>query len=219
MELSIIIENKYDWIKNKESLMKYHVIAFCGSGGKTTLLYQMAEALAKDGKKVIITTTTHMFLEENLCETIEQVRERLVQENLCVAARRDQNPKKMHGFSLEEFADLTGLADYILVEADGSRQLPYKIPANWEPVIPKQTELIVHVIGMNALGRRLGECCHRWELAKKWEAEITADSILTTERVKNYYQKGYGVRYAAEYPEIPIWIVLNYVLFFDKKSK
>lgn len=41
--------------------------------------------------------------------------------------------------------------DFVLVEADGSRRLPVKAPAVYEPVIPPGTDLVVGVIGLDAL--------------------------------------------------------------------
>ena len=43
---------------------KKNVISFVGAGGKTTLIYNMAEELMKLGKNVIITTTTNMFISQ-----------------------------------------------------------------------------------------------------------------------------------------------------------
>ena len=39
------------------------IIALVGSGGKTTLLKKMANEFRNEGKKVFVTTTTHMFAE------------------------------------------------------------------------------------------------------------------------------------------------------------
>ena len=39
------------------------ILAFVGSGGKTTLIKQMAEQFRRQGKSVLSTTTTHMFTE------------------------------------------------------------------------------------------------------------------------------------------------------------
>ena len=41
------------------------VIAFVGSGGKTTLLKEQARAYRKQGIRVFITTTTHMLIEKD----------------------------------------------------------------------------------------------------------------------------------------------------------
>ena len=39
------------------------MLAFVGSGGKTTLLKKMAADFRSQGKTVFVTTTTHMFIE------------------------------------------------------------------------------------------------------------------------------------------------------------
>ena len=45
------------------------IIAIVGSGGKTTLLKKMAASFRAEGKRVFVTTTTHMFQEENMLLT------------------------------------------------------------------------------------------------------------------------------------------------------
>ena len=45
----------------------------------------------------------------------------------------------------------------ILVEADGSRRLPLKAPAEHEPALPTSTTLLVPVMGMDALGAPIDE--------------------------------------------------------------
>ena len=41
------------------------IIAVVGSGGKTTFLKKMAAQYRKAGKSVFVTTTTHMFIEDD----------------------------------------------------------------------------------------------------------------------------------------------------------
>ncbi|MGL6173173.1 MAG: selenium cofactor biosynthesis protein YqeC, partial [Cellulosilyticaceae bacterium] len=38
------------------------IIAFVGGGGKTTTIYTLARELSDQGKKVIVTTTTKMYI-------------------------------------------------------------------------------------------------------------------------------------------------------------
>ena len=49
--------------------------------------------------------------------------------------------------------------DYVLAEADGSKRLPLKAHAPWEPVVPACT---AHVI--SGLGKPINEAVHRPEL-------------------------------------------------------
>ena len=50
---------------------------------------------------------------------------------------------------------LESIADFILVEADGSRRLPLKVPATNEPVIPRGNKKTVLICGIDALNRYL----------------------------------------------------------------
>ena len=40
------------------------IIAVVGSGGKTTLIKKLASQYRAEGKTVLVTTSTHMFIEE-----------------------------------------------------------------------------------------------------------------------------------------------------------
>ncbi|NLC62871.1 MAG: putative selenium-dependent hydroxylase accessory protein YqeC, partial [Thermoanaerobacterales bacterium] len=54
--------------------------------------------------------------------------------------------------------------DFILVEADGSKQKPLKAPAVYEPVIPKRTSIVLGLMGIDAMGKPLdGKNVHRPE--------------------------------------------------------
>ena len=64
----------------------------------------------------------------------------------------------------QEFQVLFRHFRHVLIEADGAKRFPLKVPADREPVIRKETELVVCVAGMSALGRPLREACFRWEL-------------------------------------------------------
>ena len=55
--------------------------------------------------------------------------------------------------------------DYLLIEADGSRERPFKAPAAHESVIPDWSTLVIPVVGLDALGQPLGVgCVHRPEI-------------------------------------------------------
>ena len=61
------------------------------------------------------------------------------------------------------FAALKAAADYVLVEADGSKGLPAKAHAAWEPVIPTEADRVILVLGADAFARPIREVCHRPE--------------------------------------------------------
>ncbi|HVN31010.1 MAG TPA: selenium cofactor biosynthesis protein YqeC, partial [Thermoanaerobaculaceae bacterium] len=75
--------------------------------------------------------------------------------------------RKLLGFSagdLEYFAT-AGIADTLIVEADGSAGRPLKAHAPWEPVIASAADLVVVVVGAWCLGQPLDErTVHRADL-------------------------------------------------------
>ena len=70
--------------------------------------------------------------------------------------------RKIDGIPSEWVPRLAGLCDAVLVEADGSRRLPFKAPAAHEPVIPAGATCVVAIAGADVLNRRLGgQVAHR----------------------------------------------------------
>lgn len=83
----------------------------------------------------------------------------------------------------EEYAVLRREADIILVEADGSRQLPLKAEAAHEPVIKPDSDYVIAVVGVDAVGHPLCEVCHRPELVADHyglplDAKITEELVV-----------------------------------------
>lgn len=132
------------------------VIAFVGAGGKTTLIQKMAKELQKNGKKVIVTTTTHMYKPDDSWDGIEVA---------CVPCEAE--PQKVQGLPRDEYLQLKNKCDVLLVEADGSKHKPLKVPAMYEPAIPEDADLVIGMAGEAAVGLPLKEGCHRPELAAK----------------------------------------------------
>lgn len=72
--------------------------------------------------------------------------------------------------------------DYVLAEADGSKRLPLKAHATWEPVVPAGTANIVWIVGASGFGKPISKAVHRPELfCKRYGCELT--DIATPERV------------------------------------
>ena len=62
------------------------------------------------------------------------------------------------------FLELSELAEYVLVEADGSKGRPFKAHASYEPVIPEGTARTILVAGACAFMRPIAEAVHRPEI-------------------------------------------------------
>ena len=42
-------------------IRNYKMISFVGAGGKSTLMYALAEKISRRGRKVLVSTTTHIY--------------------------------------------------------------------------------------------------------------------------------------------------------------
>lgn len=141
-----------------------------GGGGKTTLLRSLADELVAEGKTVILATTTH-FLPFSGIDTVvsadefEVARQLKAQQVICVGtpAHEALNAGKLAPSRIAP-QDLASLADFVLVEADGSRHMPVKAHSDHEPVIPGGSDLTIMVIGASAFGRPVAQTVHRAEL-------------------------------------------------------
>ena len=81
----------------------------------------------------------------------------------------------------QSWAELCALADYVLVEADGSRGLPLKAHLSHEPVLPQEAGQVIAVLGLTGLGRPIAEAAHRPERYAGL-AGCTPEDIATPER-------------------------------------
>jgi molybdenum cofactor cytidylyltransferase len=139
------------------------VIALVGGGGKTSAMLRLGDELAGQGWRVVSTTSTHLGAEQ-----VALVPHAIVQgANLRPLTRPHTllvgpiNPQtnKASGLDPALIDRLPGLlgADVLINEADGARALPFKAPAEHEPVITPGTTLVVPVVGVDAIGRALDE--------------------------------------------------------------
>ena len=170
-------------------------IAFVGGGGKTTLTYALAAELQARAKRVVVTTTTHIRKPTDFFVTdgdIAQV-QYVLEDKQIVVAGRDCGEGKLAAVDDAFFEALRENCDCLLVEADGSRGLPFKIPAEHEPVLPKGVDLVVGVAGIDALGQKLGVCCHRAELTADFLGK-SLDSLIEEKDFAAIFQSNQGSR-------------------------
>ena len=153
------------------------VVALVGGGGKTTAMFRLAREVVEGGGRAITTTTTRIFgaqiaLAPAHVPAASVTRGRLSAElalhrHVLVIGATDAGSGKAEGISLDLFRQVRAwFPDVCLLnEADGSRMRPFKAPADYEPVIPADTTLVVVVVGADVLGRSLDAAhVHRPEL-------------------------------------------------------
>jgi len=149
-------------------LPEHAVVSVVGAGGKTSLIFAWARELASAGKNVVITTTTHMYRPERMEEDGIRI----------VVSDDPERPDKVSAPPAEVLDSLRDTADVVLIEADGSRRMPLKWPADREPVIPDYTDVTVCVAGLSALGRSTADVVYNAEGLPDVLKRETADMNL-----------------------------------------
>ena len=139
------------------------IIAAVGGGGKTSLLWRLALELSENGR-VVLTTTTHIRPPQ--CKTLlnptrQAIAAALENHRLVAIGEPTPDGKLAEVKSLQ--GDYTWIADYVLIEADGSRGLPLKAPAEHEPRLPESASLVFIVAGMSCFGQTIEQAAHRPE--------------------------------------------------------
>ena len=160
------------------------ITAIIGSGGKSTLLKTLGLELMRTGGRVLLCTTTHMFPVAGVpwdgsnrrldaapwkpgavhapgCTC--KVCAGMSRGSICQAGVLDPETGKLSA-PAEPIDQLAQRFDYVLAEADGSKRLPLKAHAAWEPAIPAATANVVWVVGASGLGKPVAEVVHRPEI-------------------------------------------------------
>ncbi|MFN8529896.1 MAG: selenium cofactor biosynthesis protein YqeC [Anaerolineae bacterium] len=142
---------------------KGDMIALVGAGGKTSSLIHLMRELKAADWRVLGTTTTRIGadqlrffsqpfpLADDLASRWGGSSAAFVYDHV------DDSANKVIGLSVEALraACRQILPDAVLIEADGSRKLPFKLPRSHEPVIPPETTLVVPIVSYEALGKPL----------------------------------------------------------------
>ena len=139
-----------------------HVISLVGGGGKSTLLAYLSERFAARGMRTAVMTTTRMLCPEHICKSIEDCRACWRRGEIAACGEKTENGK----FRAPEQALLEQLleeADAIVIEADGAHRLACKAPAEHEPVILPESDIVIGVMGLEVMGGTVGKVCHRPE--------------------------------------------------------
>ena len=179
------------------------ILSIVGSGGKTSLIKELTARYRSEGKTVFVTTTTHMFIEQDTLLTDDAgAIIRALKETGYVMAGIPEG-EKIKALSRETFDAVCPFADVVLVEADGSKHLPLKYPNAAEPVIPENTDEILIVCGLNAIGQKAKDVCHRLELATACLG-IEADTVITAAHIQKLVTEGYLKSLRSTYPKVKI---------------
>ena len=143
---------------------KKHIVSLVGAGGKTTVMYQLAQHFASLGKKVLVSTTTHIFQPaSNFAQNVAEVEALWKAGSYAVVGNIEAGTDKLTQLPTEVFEKYSNLADLVLIEADGAKRFPCKAPAENEPVLLPASDTVIAVMGLDALHHPIKEVCFRLE--------------------------------------------------------
>ena len=183
----------------------------CGCGGKTSLLFYVGRKLASSDS-VLLSTSCHLALEKEAALSVSEAKRLASAGQFPVLAGRRGSEGKLEGFSPAEERELFPSFSYVLLECDGSRGLPLKLPREGEPVLPeawfRQSEAqsrkggaekdntggkaLFLILGLSAIGQKAGDCVHRLgERGVILYPELTADTRIEVSHIAEILKRGY----------------------------
>jgi molybdenum cofactor cytidylyltransferase len=138
-------------------------VTIYGAGGKTILMDVLARELTARKKTAIQTTTTKIFRPEDvpvvIGEDFPEVAGRLTthigMDGRVILGTKLLRENKIDGIdpAWPEALLENHVADYVIVEADGAARKPIKGYASYEPVFPTRSDLLIPVLGIEAIGQ------------------------------------------------------------------
>jgi probable selenium-dependent hydroxylase accessory protein YqeC len=193
-------------LANMFGVNKGDVISIIGAGGKTTFLFRLADELREMGKKVLVVTTTKIYMPpkdcyDELCLDMEKLQDVSIKlkKGVVVAGRGVSSENKLLSLDQDIIENVKDCYDYILIEADGSRRKPLKGWRDNEPVIVKQTTKTIAVVDIRGVGLTASPyTIHNFDLFKELTG-IKEGETVTSHHVrmmitgeKGLLQKGIG---------------------------
>lgn len=203
----------YNTLAETLGISKGQVISIIGSGGKSTLMEGLALALC-DRLKIMVTTTTKIFQPKDPSFHLE-----IEAWDVFLSKANNQWTEpgsiSVYGASAMPCQDIHGqdqikisgidqsifdrdieavnsVFDLVLIEADGSRNRPFKGWKPDEPLIPENTTMTIGVLGAHQLGVPLEETyVHRMDYFKDFIQE--GDTVITKETLLNVVTSDKGL--------------------------
>ncbi|AOY76479.1 hypothetical protein BJL90_11775 [Clostridium formicaceticum] len=143
-------------------LKEKDIVSVVGAGGKTSLLFQLAQDIKNNNGKTLLTTTTKIYLPqkevydflcigENEFSKYAKINEKVV--HVYGAGVNAEN--KLLGLKERQLDKLVMYFDYVLIEADGAKEKQIKGWDNHEPVVYGRTTKTIGVVDIQTLGMRI----------------------------------------------------------------
>ncbi len=173
------------------------VVALVGGGGKTTALFRLGREARDRGLPAVLTGTTRFTTPAALRGELQLVAiasadqapqlARSIAANITLIVHAGDEPKSRRApidvSTADAIAALPGLG-LLALEADGSKMLPFKAPAEHEPIIPPSATHVVAIVGTRALDTPLDDRhVHRVEQIRAIVGDEATASVEVIARV------------------------------------
>jgi len=147
------------------------IVSIVGAGGKTTLMFKLAEALRARGTRVLVSTTTkihvptrnqydHTFIGEDAKLALKQPLP-----GITVIGADINHRGKLTSFDNEDLRRFSDSFDITLIEADGARERLLKAWSEHEPAVPGFSTKTIAVFNLALLNKLPNEAdIHRLPL-------------------------------------------------------
>ena len=178
----------------KFGIKKNSVTGITGSGGKTSLMFYLAEELSKQGK-VLVTTTTKIYEpDENIYEelflTENEKSFKGKGKNIFILGLKIENGK-LFSPKEEDILKIKSQYDYILYEGDGSKQKFMKFWREDEPSFLSFTDTVIGVGNIKSLGLIFNEeNVHRYNVYMDKNNKFYGKKIIDFDILKSYLTEG-----------------------------
>ena len=166
-------------------LVEKDVICFVGAGGKTTMMFKLAEELRLNNK-VLVTTTTKIYIPleskyDFICTDKEMLPSYIdIKENgIYILGSGVNKENKILGLDERQLDELAPYFDYILIEADGAKEKQLKGWNDCEPVIYEKTTKTIGIIDIKSFGMVINEeKIHRSKIFCKITGAKEGDTVI-----------------------------------------
>lgn len=173
------------------NVKKNDLVAFTGSGGKTSLMFRLAFEAKARGEKVLVATTTKIRIPEpdqyDFIDFLGNVflDEKISEPGIYVNAPICKHYGKADSIDMDLLNRQRQYFDLVLVEADGAAAKPLKGWETYEPVIPDETTKTIGILDIQTIGKCIGEeIVHRLDLFCK-----LTGAIVDTPVTLGHYEK------------------------------
>lgn len=143
------------------NIKKGDVVSIVGSGGKSTLMFKLAEEL-KNEYKVLVSTSARIIMPSKeqydflFTDLSSYLKEKKLNKNGIYVISKSLNTiaNKMIGIDDEDLDFIINDFDIVLLEADGSRNMPIKGWKNHEPPILNKANKTIGVFPANFINEK-----------------------------------------------------------------